>query len=135
MAEQKQTVLLVDDEENVLKSLNRVLRSEGYQILTATSADKGIEVLAANEIGVVVSDCKMPGMSGEEFLEIIREKYPKTYRVMYSGATYTEPEKLVSSGLVEKFIDKPISTPQEMIKPIREGMDIYVSRRDAKGNK
>lgn len=128
MEGQKPAVLLVDDEENVLKSLNRGLRNEGYQILTAISADKGLEMIAANEIGVIVSDCKMPQKSGEELLKEVREKYPKIYRIMLSGETYTPAEELVGNGLVESFHEKPwdIETLRDSIK---KGLETYSARQ------
>ncbi|MES2116137.1 MAG: EAL domain-containing protein [Pseudomonadota bacterium] len=102
------TVLLVDDEPHILAALKRVLRQDGYYILTAGSAQEGLELLALNAVQVVVTDQRMAGMSGTEFLSIAKNLYPDTVRLILSGytdlATVTES---VNEGAVFKFLAKP----------------------------
>ena len=62
------TILLVDDEPSVLSALRRVFRPAGYAILTAESGEAALEILASTEVDLIVSDMRMPGMSGAEFL-------------------------------------------------------------------
>ena len=101
-------MLLVDDEENVLRALSRVLRRDGYTIHTATSAAEGLDMLATHRIQVIVSDQRMPGMSGVEFLSRVKEMYPETVRVILSGytdlATVTDA---INRGAIYKFLTKP----------------------------
>jgi FixJ family two-component response regulator len=104
----ERTLLLVDDEENITAALVRLLRRDGYRILRASSGEAGLELLAQNEVGVIISDQRMPGMTGVEFLGKVRELYPDTVRVVLSG--YTELNTVtdaINRGAVYKFLTKP----------------------------
>ena len=79
------TVLLVDDEPNVLDGLTRVLRKEPYEILTANSAEEAATLLEDRSVDLIVSDEEMPGMSGTEFLARVAEQYPDTVRIVLTG--------------------------------------------------
>lgn len=101
-------LLLVDDEENILSSLKRLLRRDGYQIHTANSGREGLEVLAREVVDVIVSDQRMPNMTGTEFLRQVKERYPDTVRIVLSG--YTELESVtgaINEGAVFRFLTKP----------------------------
>ena len=103
------TVLLVDDEENILAALKRLLRRDGYRILTAGSAEEGLQRLAEErEVDVIVSDQRMPGMNGVEFLRRAKELVPHTVRMVLSG--YTELQSIidaVNEGAIYRFLTKP----------------------------
>lgn len=104
----ERTLLLVDDEENITSSLVRLLRRDGYHILCANSGEAGLALLAKNEVGVIISDQRMPGMTGVEFLGKVKERYPDTVRVVLSG--YTELNTVtdaINRGSVYKFLTKP----------------------------
>lgn len=104
----KRTLLLVDDEENILSSLRRLLRRDGYTIVTANGGEEGLKRLAEQEIDVIVSDQRMPGMTGVEFLHRARALYPHTVRMVLSG--YTELQSIidaVNEGAIYKFLTKP----------------------------
>ena len=104
----EQAVLAVDDEKSILNSLRRSLRKEPYKLFTAESGAEGLEILAAKEIQMVVSDQRMPNRSGTEFLSQVKKLYPDTVRVVLSG--YAEAEAIVDSinrGEVFRFIGKP----------------------------
>lgn len=102
------TLLLVDDEANVLASLNRALRREGYRILSATSAREALEILATQQIGVILSDQRMPGMTGTEFLSRVKIMYPQVVRIVLSGHTDVSTiTDAVNRGAVYKFLTKP----------------------------
>lgn len=104
----KQTLLIVDDEPNILNALNRLLRREGYQILTATSPQIAFELLARHHVDVVLSDQRMPGMSGTEFFSRVRQLYPKTIRIILTG--YTDLDSVtgaINRGSISKFLTKP----------------------------
>lgn len=108
MDEYKQTILCVDDNENILHSLKRVLRKEGYRFLTATSGAEGLKILKENEVHLLISDYRMPGMSGTEFLGKAKEEYPDVLRVILTG--YTEVDSItdaINEGHIYKFFLKP----------------------------
>jgi len=102
------TLLLVDDEDNILSALKRLLRRDGYHIVTATSAAEGLQRLTEHEVDVIVSDQRMPGMTGVEFLHRAKALYPHTVRIVLSG--YTELQSIidaVNEGAIYKFLTKP----------------------------
>lgn len=104
----ERTLLLVDDEENITSALVRLLRRDGYRILRANSGREGLELLAQNEVGVIISDQRMPEMTGVEFLSQAKELYPDTVRIVLSG--YTELNSVtdaINRGAVYKFLTKP----------------------------
>ena len=102
------TLLLVDDEENIVSALRRLLRRDGYNIVTACSGEEGLRRLAEHEVDVIVSDQRMPGMTGVEFLHRAKALYPHTVRMVLSG--YTELQSIidaVNEGAIYKFLTKP----------------------------
>ncbi|MET0981914.1 MAG: EAL domain-containing protein [Telluria sp.] len=102
------TLLLVDDEASILSSLRRLLRNDGYRILTAASGAEGLEVLAGHTVDVIVSDQRMPGMTGVEFLRSVRQLYPDTVRIVLSGFTELQTvTDAVNAGAIYKFLTKP----------------------------
>lgn len=108
MQKPRRRLLLVDDEPNIVAALQRLLRRENYQIHTANSGAQGLEVLAENAVDIIVSDQRMPGMLGADFLRKAREIFPDTIRIMLSG--YTELQSVtdaVNEGAIYKFLTKP----------------------------
>jgi response regulator RpfG family c-di-GMP phosphodiesterase len=102
------TILLVDDDENITAALRRLLRRDGYRILHCNSGKQGLELLTLNEVGVIISDQRMPEMTGAEFLSRVKEIYPDTVRIMLSG--YTELNSVtdaINRGAIYKFLTKP----------------------------
>ncbi|MFC5300925.1 EAL domain-containing protein [Azospira restricta] len=102
------TLLLVDDEPQVLISLSRLLRREGYQILTAGNPQQAFDLLARHRVDVVVSDQRMPEMSGTEFFARVRQLYPQTVRLILTG--YSDLDTVtdaVNRGAIYKFLGKP----------------------------
>jgi len=107
-AQRKRTLLLVDDEENILSALRRLLRRDGYEILTANGGQRGLELLAENAVDVIVSDQRMPNMTGVEFLRRVKTIHPETVRIVLSG--YTELQSItdaINEGAIYKFLTKP----------------------------
>jgi len=102
------TLLFVDDEEGVLSALRRIFIDENYVILTANSAMKALEILASETVQLIITDHRMPGMTGAELLKVVREKYPQTIRIMLTGhADVNSIMGAVKEGAVYKFITKP----------------------------
>lgn len=101
-------LLLVDDEPNVLASLKRTLMDEPYEIHAAVSGEKGLELLKKHRMKVVISDEKMPGMTGAEFLEIVRDRYEDVIRIILTGhASIEATMKAVNRGEIYRFFTKP----------------------------
>ena len=124
------TLLLVDDEPNIASSLKRLLRNDGYRILTAESAALGFELLATHEVGVVISDQRMPEMCGTEFLARVKDMYPGTVRLVLSGFTDLESVTgAINNGAIFKFLTKPWE--DEAIRAtVREAFDRHELLRE-----
>jgi EAL domain-containing protein (putative c-di-GMP-specific phosphodiesterase class I)/CheY-like chemotaxis protein len=108
MHRQPRRLLLVDDEPSILSALKRQMRRDGYEILTATGGREGLDLLARQSIDVIVSDQRMPGMTGVEFLRTVKTLYPETVRIVLSG--FTELQSVtdaVNEGAIYKFLTKP----------------------------
>ena len=104
----ERTLLLLDDEENVLRSLVRLFRRDGYTILTANSVRQAFDLLASNTVQVIVSDQRMPDMSGTEFLGRVRDLHPDTIRMVLSGYTdVTTITEAINRGAIYRFLTKP----------------------------
>jgi diguanylate cyclase (GGDEF)-like protein len=104
----QRTLLIVDDEAGIVSAIQRMLRRDGYRIMTAYSADEGLQRLTEGEVDVILSDQRMPGMTGVEFLRRAKELYPDTVRMVLSG--YTELQSItdaVNEGAIYKFLTKP----------------------------
>ncbi|MGM0701325.1 MAG: EAL domain-containing protein [Pseudomonadota bacterium] len=102
------TVLLLDDEANILRALTRTLRRDGYRILATESAHHAFELLATEDVQVIISDQRMPEMSGTEFLRRVKELYPDTIQIVLSG--YTDLKTVtaaINEGAIFKFLTKP----------------------------
>jgi len=109
-------LLLVDDEENILRSLRRVLRRGRWEIETAPDGLKGLEVFASFQPMVVVSDYRMPEMNGVEFLTRVKELAPKTQRIMLTGqADQKAIEDAINTSEIFRFIAKPWNDQQLML--------------------
>jgi response regulator RpfG family c-di-GMP phosphodiesterase len=116
----EKTLLLVDDEENVIRSLRRLFRSEQFTLLSANSGEEGLAILEQQHVSVILSDQRMPGMMGSDFLKIVKERFPDTIRIVMSG--YTELESITSAindGAIFKFLLKPWED-EKLLAHIRE---------------
>ena len=104
----QRTLLLVDDEPNVIASLRRLMRKDGYHILTASNGNEALTLLTKNQVDVIVSDQRMPGMTGVELLRRVKALCPDTVRIVLSG--YTELQSVtdaINDGSVYRFLTKP----------------------------
>ena len=101
------TILYVDDEVHNLISFNATFRRE-YKILTASSGEEGLKVLKNNDVHLVLSDQRMPEMTGVQFLENVSQEYPETIRMIITG--YSDIDAVIGainkSG-VNRYINKP----------------------------
>ena len=129
--EEMHTLLIVDDEANVISSLKRLLRPEGYTILTAGSAAEGLEMLALHPVQVIIADQRMPLMNGTEFLNRVWQMYPDTIRILLTG--YTDLKSVteaVNRGAILKFLTKPWE--DELLREhVREAFRYYDLKKKA----
>lgn len=118
-----QTVLFVDDEVNILKALQRLMRSEPVNVVCSSRATEALELLEKSGAQVVVSDQRMPEMSGVDFLSQVRERRPDVVRMMLTG--YTEMEiavEAINRGEIYRLITKPWND-DELRATIRQAFD------------
>ena len=79
------TLLLVDDEPAILKALQRVVRDEGYKVITALDGEAALRLVASESVDVVLSDMDMPGMSGLDLMVRLRRNHPSAVRLLLTG--------------------------------------------------
>ncbi len=102
------TLLLVDDEVNVLSALKRVFKEESYHVLTAENGAEALDILDKETVHLIIADHRMPGMSGADLLRTVRANHAETIRIMLTG--YADVESImgaVNEGAVFKFMTKP----------------------------
>ena len=118
------TILIVDDEELVLKSLRRELASlEGVRLLMAGSGPEALALLRLQPVQVVLTDHRMPEMSGVELLEEVKKISPETTRMMMTGfADLSTAMAAINKGEIFRFIVKPWKH-DELLKALSEALD------------
>ncbi|MAH55094.1 MAG: response regulator [Aestuariibacter sp.] len=119
----KYQVLCVDDEQNILRAIKRALFSLDVDLTLVDSGEKALAVMKEKTIHVVISDMKMPGMTGAELLEQVAAHYPDTFRVVLTGfADIDATIKAVNQGRIHRYLQKPWDN-QELINTIEEGLE------------
>jgi putative nucleotidyltransferase with HDIG domain len=119
------TVLFIDDEVNILRAVQRLLRNEPCRILTASRGQEALDLLAKDAAQVVVSDQRMPEMAGVEVLLAVRDRHPDAVRMMMTG--YTEMNVAVDAinhGEIYRLITKPWND-EELKATLRQAFDHY----------
>jgi two-component system NtrC family sensor kinase len=123
-------ILCVDDERNVLRALERIFLDEDYEILTAASGEEGLQVLGDSpQVQVVISDFRMPGMNGVEFLKEVFKRRPQTIRIVLSG--YADTAAVVAAineGKIYKFIPKPWND-DELRMTVAKALEHFATQR------
>lgn len=124
-------VLFVDDEVHILKAIKRGLYKEKYNKFFASSPEEALEILEDKDIHVIVTDMKMPKMSGLELLTIVKEKYPDVVKIILSGYTQLQ-QIIVTINRIDiyKFITKPWDMEEEFVNVIRSAIEIYNNKRE-----
>lgn len=131
-AEGKPRVLLVDDEENILASLRRLLRREPYELFSADSGENALRVMESDPVHLIVTDYRMPGMTGTELLQEVQQRWPDTVRIVLSG--YSEIKAIISAineGAIYKFITKPWND-EEIKLNIRRALEQHMLEAENK---
>ena len=124
------TILVVDDEEPILKAIKRILRHEPYQVVTVVCPDDGLTLLEKGDIDVVISDLKMPRMTGLEFLKQVRARFPDVTRIILTGyADLSVAISAINEGEIFRFLTKPWE--DDVLKStIREALDQRLNMKD-----
>lgn len=107
MSDDIPTLLVVDDEERILSALRRSLRREGWRVLTAGTPDEALRILDEEPIDAVLSDHKMPRMSGLEVLEAAARRRPDAARILISGWPDEIPAERLAALGVRALVPKP----------------------------
>ncbi len=122
-------LLLVDDEENILRSLKRILRNESFQLSTANSGNEALELMAAEPYDLVISDARMPGMDGATLLSQIKSRWPDCIRILLTGyADMNATIKAINEGQIYRYIGKPWDD-EELKLVIRQALAFQHSER------
>ncbi|MFZ6756201.1 EAL domain-containing protein [Undibacterium sp. Ji50W] len=119
------TLLVLDDDPGMTRAVVRGLRFDGYRVLLANRAEEAFELLACNNIGVVLCDQRLQETTGVEMLTKIRRLYPGTVRLLFSG--YKEFDAMtaaINQGAIYKFLGKPFSN-HELRKILAEAFEVY----------
>lgn len=131
MSSDKIRILYLDDEENNLTSFKAAYRRD-YKIFTTTTASEAVQILTDNEIHLVISDQKMPSLSGVEFFELIIPDFPDPIRMLLTG--YADIEAVIDAinkGQVFRYIAKPWNE-QELKITIENAYEVYLNRKEIK---
>ena len=118
----KNTVLIVDDDPNLLDGMRRLMRNESYSLITCLSCQEALNVIETTRVNVIVTDQDMPEMSGISFLKRVSERWPDIIRFMLTGkATLDSAIDAINNGGISRLFLKPCD-PVELIVAIREGI-------------
>ncbi|MHB8765612.1 MAG: HD domain-containing phosphohydrolase [Deferrisomatales bacterium] len=126
------TLLFVDDEENILRALNRLFHRTGHEILLAGGGAQALTILRQLPVSLIVSDQRMPGMTGAELLAQAREVQPEAVRIMLTGYSDVQAAmQAINEGRVYRFLPKPWDD-QALLEVVAEALaDLDVKRQHA----
>ena len=130
------TVLFLDDESQMLRTIERKFRRESYKRIYAENAEAALLLLETEDVNVVVSDLCMPGMGGVAFLRKIREQYPDILTIVFSGNTKIEDMiDLINTNTIYRYLKKPLEREGELQIAIRQAIECSVLRNYCKKQK
>ena len=131
MAGKKTSVLYVDDEENNLFSFKAVFRVK-YQVYTAISGDEALKILSEKPVEIIITDQRMPNMTGVEFLEKVIEVYPDPMRLLLTGyADMNAVVDAVNKGKIFHYLSKPWNE-EELDITIHRAYEAYLQKEKLK---
>ncbi|MFH1672571.1 MAG: ATP-binding protein [Pseudomonadota bacterium] len=118
-------LLFVDDEENILNALKRVFRNAGYMTKTATCGEEALNIISRDKISLIISDHRMPKMTGVELLQEIKERFPDTIRVLLTGyANLQDAIAAINQGEVHRYFVKPWDET-DLLLSVKECLERY----------
>lgn len=125
----QQAILLVDDEQSVLKALKRLFCRHGYHVVTANSGREAIEQLTSGAFPVIITDFRMPEMSGAELLRVVRDRWPLTINLVLSGYTdFKSVVELLNEGLAFRFLEKPWDE-DDMLQQVKDAYSAFYQQQ------
>ncbi len=131
MSENKITVLYVDDEENNLISFKANFRIK-YNVLIALSGDEAMSILEKKHVDIIITDQRMPNMTGVEFLEKVLEKNEEPMRILLSGyADMNAVVDAVNKGKIFHYLSKPWNE-EELDMTIKRAYEVYQQKLELK---
>lgn len=108
MSQFTNNILIIDDEQEVLSALKRLLKAGQYNVETTTSPNEALEKIKIKDYSLIISDYRMPGMNGIDLLEKMRDERPDTFRILLTGYADLEASlQAINKGGVYRFITKP----------------------------
>lgn len=120
------SILLVDDDMNLLSGLRRILHQQPYELFIANSAEMAIDMFRRQEFDLVVADHSMGGKSGIELISWIAVEFPNTVRIMLTGCAEAQVMKTaINEGMVFRYLTKPCHD-LELALAIRDGLDLQL---------
>jgi len=126
------SILIVDDEENILHALKRLFRRENYQIFTATSAEEGLKIMDQQDVDLIISDLKMPITTGVEFFAQTKQKKPEALRIMLTGhADLKSVIEAIDKGEIYRFLLKPWDD-DDLKLTIKQALEFYYLQKENK---
>jgi|GEM_PF-1938337 len=130
MATEALKVLIVDDEKVALKALGRELADQPFKLLLAHGGKEALELLMSNEIAVVAADLMMPIVGGHELLNIVKNDYPDTIRIIFSGASdMIDIKKIISQGDAHTYFTKPFKFAEELKPTLAQSLQRYSEKK------
>ncbi|SMC22763.1 Response regulator c-di-GMP phosphodiesterase, RpfG family, contains REC and HD-GYP domains [Andreprevotia lacus DSM 23236] len=124
------TVLCVDDESNILAALRRLFRGAGYRVLVAEGGAAALQQLEQEHIDLVISDMRMPGMSGADFLTEVRARWPDVVRILLTGyADMQSTIQAINQANISRYIAKPWED-DEVLTVVREALSVKRLERE-----
>lgn len=131
MSADKITILYVDDEENNLFSFKATFRIR-YQVLVAISGEEALKILATKKVHVIITDQRMPEMTGVDFLEKVLEKFPDPMRILLTGyADMNAVVDAVNKGKIFHYLAKPWNE-EELDMTIKRAYEKYLEKSELK---
>ncbi len=107
MRNRSESVLVVDDDEMILQLLRKVLERQGYRVSSALSGEAALELIASDNVGIIISDIEMPGMGGLELLAAVKEKYPHLPVLIVTGRSGKYSKEYIMQTGADGYITKP----------------------------
>ncbi|MCK5519645.1 MAG: response regulator [Candidatus Marinimicrobia bacterium] len=124
-------VLFIDDEINILKSLERDLRKESFNCFFANTIDQAFTILKTEDISVLVSDLNMPEINGLDLITKVKKDYPYTVRIILTALTDTETIlSAITEGNIYRYIVKPWNTRGELAPSLYQAIDQYIFMKE-----
>ena len=124
MPTKKHCLLVVDDEPDVCDSIHDLLRQE-FQVLKAPSAAEGVRLMQENQVHIIMTDQRMPSVTGVELLKNVRHRHPLSIRLLFTGFADLEAIiEAINHGHIFKFVKKPWQ-PDELLAVVREAAHEY----------